>query len=92
VNKVAHETFADFRALAAREVRARAEEAEQRPRGDAPPSREEAAWRWLYREMRGARAEVVADLDAKVVEKYAAWLGYGYFRNRYGRRDVFMPF
>ena len=92
MNKVAHETFADFRALAAREVRARAEEAEQRPRGDAPPPREEAAWRWLYREMRGARAEVVADLHAKLVEKYAAWLGYGYFRNRYGRRDVFMPF
>ena len=92
MNKVAHETFADFRALAAREVRARAEEAEQRPRGDAPPPREEAAWRWLYRELRGARAEVVADLDEKVVEKYAAWLGYGYFRNRYGRRDVFMPF
>ena len=90
------ETFHHFRALAFEEVRERAERAERRMRArgldvtDLP--HDEAAWRWLHREMRRARAAIVADLKTRVVESYAYRLGYGYFRVRYGRRDAFMPF
>jgi hypothetical protein len=90
------EHFHHFRALALEEVRERAERAEWRLRstgsdtGELPP--QEAAWRWLYREMRAAKAAIVADLKSTVVESYAYRLGYGYLRVRYGRRDTFMPF
>jgi len=86
------ETFEDFRALTAEKVCERAQELEQRPRnaGEAQPSA--VAWRSLYREMRQARAKTVEDLKPKVMEMYAYRLGYGYVRNRYGRRDAFMPF
>jgi hypothetical protein len=90
----ARETFDDFRLLAAEEVLQRAQEAEQRP-GDVehpPSSCDEGAWRRLYRDMRVARASTVAELKPKVVDEYAARLGYGYFRIRRGRRDTLMPF
>jgi hypothetical protein len=94
---MATETFHHFRVLALEEVRARAERAELRRRRAAGPEAldlpcEEAAWRWLHREMRRAKAAIVADLKTTVVESYAYRLGYGYFRVRYGRRDAFMPF
>ena len=91
---MAFETFRHFRALTAEEVRERAERAEMRvratQRSDLPS--DAAAWRWLHREMRRARASTVAELKTKVAESYASRLGYGYFRVRYGRRDAFMPF
>ncbi len=93
---MAAESFHHFRALAFEEVRERAERAERLMRSagedtiDLPC--QEVAWRWLHREMRRAKAAIVADLKAPVVESYASRLGYGYFRVRYGRRDAFMPF
>jgi hypothetical protein len=90
----AGETFEDFRLLAAEEVLQRAREVEEHPGGveQSLSPRAEGAWRQLYRDMRGARASIVAELRPKIVEKYAARLGYGYFRTRRGRRDTFMPF
>ena len=87
------ETFDDFRCLSLAEVWARAQEAAERPESEQSSTpREEAQWRWLYREMRSSRASTVADLDTKVVENYASRLGYGYLRSRSGRRGTFMPF
>jgi len=89
----ARETYEDFRRLASEEVLKRAREAEERPRGAQAASSawNEVAWRRLYREMRGKGVTEVADLDARVVEKYASRLGYGYMRVG-GARETFMPF
>ena len=88
------ETFEDFRLLASGEVLQRAQAVELQPRGveESSPTCDDAAWRQLYRDMRGARASTVAELKPKVVEEYASRLGYGYLRIRYGRRGAFMPF